>query len=127
MSGNLTKASKLVDEYLSARAERLEKAKELKNLEEKEGGLKKTLIDMMIESGAKCIGGSKGVVNRKRKYKPTAKSWDAIYDYIWQNRAFDLLQKRLAEAAVKLRWDDQIPIPGVEAFPVDDLTVSGEE
>jgi hypothetical protein len=37
----------------------------------------------------------------------------ALEGYIREHGALDLLQRRLTESAVKLRWDDGIQIPGV--------------
>lgn len=44
--------------------------------------------------------------------------WDAIWKYIIKNKAYDLLQKRLHESAVKARWEAKEKIPGVKEFVI---------
>jgi hypothetical protein len=51
--------------------------------------------------------------------------WEEVYKYIKANDAFDLLQRRLTETAVKLRWDDGIRLPGIETLRVYDVSISG--
>jgi hypothetical protein len=41
-----------------------------------------------------------------------------------EHGAWDIMQKRLTQTAIDLRWEDGVSIPGVEAFPVDDLSIS---
>lgn len=115
-----------VDEYIEVRTRRKELASATAALEEVEKKLKKQLIEISFSIETKTLPGKLGHVERTRKVKPTARNWDAVYEYIHKYKAFDLLQKRLTETAVKSRWDDSVQIPGIEAFPVDDLTVVGE-
>lgn len=119
--------SSLVDQYISKRTERLLADKAAKKLAEEEGALKAQLIKICIDSKTKALGGSKGVVNYERKQKPTVTNWEALYQYITENNAFELLQRRLGESAVIERWEDEIVIPGVGTWPVDNLTISGKE
>ena len=45
-----------------------------------------------------------------------------VYNFILRNDRFDLLQRRLSDAAVKEMWQDGQSVPGVEPFNV--ITVS---
>lgn len=45
--------------------------------------------------------------------KPFISDFSQLEGYIIEHGALDLLQKRLTESAVKLRWEDGINIPGV--------------
>lgn len=116
-----------VDEYIELRTRRKKLAAEVATLEAEEKKKKKELIEISISIQTKTLPGHLGHVERNRKSKPTVKNWDAVYAYIRQYDAFDLVQRRLTEAAVKMRWEDGVQIPGIEVFPVDDLTVVGEK
>ncbi len=122
----IAEITKLVDAYIIKTAERLAADKVAKKLKNEENALKKQLIDIAIASDAKSLGGSRGTLNYDRKNKPTVCDWDALYTYIRQFGAFELLQKRLSEGAVTERWEDKIVVPGVTTFPVDDFTISGK-
>lgn len=50
--------------------------------------------------------------------------YSQLEEYIVQNRATDLLQKRLTESAVKLRMEDGIAIPGVGVMTEEKLKLS---
>lgn len=118
--------AKLVDSYIVKKAARLIADKKAAELKKEEDDLKKKLVEIAIESKAKSLGGSHGTVNYHRKNKPTVTDWDALYAYIKAHDAWELLQKRIGEKAVEERWEDEIVVPGVGTFPVDELTISGK-
>lgn len=117
--------STLVDSYVASRNERLSFAKVLADYERAEKERKQELIKYLIEHKLTAAGGSLGIVKLQTKVKPQTEDWEEVYRYIKQNDAFDLLQRRLTETAVKLRWEDGIKIPGIGSFEVSDLTISG--
>lgn len=121
----IEKTAALVDMYIRTRAARLKSQQETTKLEEEEKNLKRLLIEIAIASKVISLGGSVGVVNYRRNFKPKVEDWDLVYGYISKHGAFELLQKRLGEKAVEERWEDSIAIPGIVKFPVDDLTISG--
>jgi hypothetical protein len=45
-------------------------------------------------------------------------------EYIKATGSVDLLQKRVTESAVKLRWDAGVSLPGVEKTTKDVITVT---
>lgn len=122
----LSELSKLVDEFVAQRRDRLAADRVAAILKEKENVLKEEVIRELQLNNATLVGGSSGaVVKLQEKEKPVANDWSKLYAYIREHDAFDLLHKRITEGAVKLRQDDGIEIPGVEMFKVYDLTVSG--
>lgn len=120
----LNELSELVDKYAETRNARLQKDKEAAELKAEENSLKDRLIDVMRDQHVSTVGGREFVVTHRVKMKPVATDWSAIYAYIRYSDAFDLLQKRLTEAAVKLRWEDGVQIPGVASYGVDELSIS---
>lgn len=122
----IEETSRLVDDYIRKRTERLLAAKVAEKLEEEEKALKKQLLQIAIDGKAKSLGGTLGTLNYSRVNKPTVTDWEALYAYIKEFGAFELLQKRIGEKAVEERWEDDIVVPGVGTFPVDNFTISGK-
>ena len=63
-------------------------------------------------------------VVRTRKIASNVVSWPDLLDHIRTTGSLDLLQKRVTESAVKLRWDSGAQIPGVEQTFKDSLTIA---
>lgn len=120
----LKELSLLVDNFAKTRDARIEKDKEAAALKAEENELKDRLIAIMRDQKVATVGGSEFVVTHRVKMKPVAQDWSEIYAYVRDNDAFDLLQKRLTEGAVKLRWEDNIVIPGIGSYGVDELSIS---
>lgn len=123
---DLANLTQLVDAYIAKRIDRLLADKAAALLKAEENQLKKNLLEIRAASGAKSLGGTLGTLNWHRKNKPIVENWGALYAYIKQYDAFELLQRRIGEKAVEERWEDGIVIPGVTTFPVDDLTIVGK-
>lgn len=115
----------IVEEYVATKAQRLQMQKLTDALEVKEKQLKESIIQALRNKDLKPLGEAASKVTLSSKDKPTVSDWPKVYDFIYANHAIDLLQKRLTETAVKLRWDDNISIPGVDKFPVYDISVTG--
>jgi hypothetical protein len=112
----------IVVEYVMAKAARLQQQKAVDILEQKEKELKAQIIALM--RAGTSLGPSTSKVTLVTKTKPVADSWEAIYGFIKSTGAFDLLQRRLTETAVQARWEDNIEIPGINKFPVYDISIS---
>ena len=89
--------------------ERLEHDRASKNLKQEVDNLTAEIMKFMHANNLTEVDGSRIVT----KQKPYISDWTALNEYIKEHDATDLLQKRLTESAVKLRWDDDIQIPGV--------------
>lgn len=119
-----TEMGQLADDYSAARDFRLAEAKKVKKLEEAEKALKTSLISAMAMAEIKAIGGQVVTITLKEKDEPTVINWEDVYGFIKEHDAFDLLQKRLSNPAVVLRWEDAIEIPGISTYPVQKLSIS---
>jgi hypothetical protein len=62
------------------------------------------------------VAGKVARVQVDTKPVPQVKDWDAFYKYVARNKAFELLQRRLSDGAVKERWENGKVVPGVERF-----------
>jgi hypothetical protein len=114
----------LVANYINARAERLALEKKVEAMVEQETMLKDTIIAQYRESGITKLGTEFGTVKMNELIEPVATNWPEVWDYIRQTGEFDLLHKRLANIAVKARWEEGKEIPGVTSTTVFKLTVS---
>lgn len=119
------KLQNIVLQYVSKKAERLAKQKETDKLKEEEEALKTAIIACLRGADLKPLGANASNVTLSTKMKPTVADWPKLYGFIYKHEAIDLLQKRLTESAVQLRWDESIVIPGVDKFPVYDISVKG--
>lgn len=113
-----------VDLLYTLREDRINAEKEVVKRKKVEAEVKQEIIDEMRNEGVSSIGGAHGQVSLRIKDKPVARDWDALYSYIKENDAFDLLHKRLTEKAITLRWEDELEVPGVDKFPVPVLSLS---
>jgi hypothetical protein len=116
--------SDLINQYISLRAQRIVKEKEAAEIQELEEDLKKTIISKFREGDIKAMGSTNGLVKMMKTEEPVANDWLAVWEYIRENDAFELLHRRLTNTAVKERWDAGIEIPGVGRTDVYKLTVS---
>jgi len=110
-------------QYDLAKAERLAADRAARVLKSKEDELSMLLVAHCREQGA-GVDMADVVLEYDTKLSPVANDWAAIHEYIKENDAIDLVQKRLTESAVKLRWDDNIIIPGVGDKLVEKIKVT---
>lgn len=113
-----------IDKLYALRAERLEAEKQIKVMKSNELALRITIKRLLDAASLEGGRGASASASIQYSTEPTAKDWPAIYDYIRDNDAFDMLQRRLASTAVKDRWDSGIIIPGIEKFDTWDLSVT---
>ena len=114
----------LADEWWTLRASRLTIEKEVAKIREQESKAKSALLQSLTENNVTSVGGQKVRVTHVVKDKPSVSDWSVFYEYIQQTGSFDLLQRRVGERAVKDRWDEGVKIPGVESFPIDEISYS---
>jgi len=109
----------LVTAYDVARTTRLAQDKIAEELKHTETVLKNQLIEKLKEQELTVAGNAKVFFTLRTKERKQVIDWEAFYDYIEQNHAFDLLQRRVNEAAIDEREE---AIPGVTSYEYDDLS-----
>lgn len=110
------------DRLYELRQKRLEEQKKVDLIEAEEKALKEHIIQNLPKSEASGVAGKVARVTVVTKEVPQVDDWDSFYKYVKRTGAFDLMQRRLTEAAVKERWEAGEEIPGVKHFQV--VTVS---
>lgn len=104
---------RLLAEAKAKEQERLAADRQAKLLKAEEDDCKAVLMAAMQKMGITSLNGAGASATIVTKDKPYIADYSALEGYIVEHRAIDLLQKRLTESAVKLRWEDGIQIPGV--------------
>jgi hypothetical protein len=102
-------ANKLIETYVLLRDKK--KALQDKHKEELEPfdeGLMKIeakLMDLMESSGVEKLGGAAGTAFTKVNTSVTVSDWEQVLDYVRENDAYDLLERRVAKTAAMERGD----------------------
>ena len=113
-----------IDKLYELRSQRLDVEKVVKTMKSDELALRvhiKQMLDSINLDGAKGSAATAAVIT---SVDPVAKDWLQIYEFIRENDAFDMLQKRLSSIAVKERWESGILVPGIEKFDNWDLSIT---
>ena len=113
-----------IDQLYEARAERLAKAKEVKDLQIKEAAAKVQVLALLRESGLEKASGKLATAGITTEDIPFVKDWDAVFDYIKSNDRFDLVQRRIGVVAWRDLFRDNILVPGTEAAVDTDISLT---
>lgn len=112
------------DLYAEVRELRLAMDKVVEGMKKRESEIREYIIQNLSKSDDTGAAGKAYRAQIVKKVKPSVKDWEKLYDFIVENDRFDLLQKRVAEKAVKDLWDDGADVPGVERFNVVDVSIT---
>ena len=113
-----------IDQLYEARAERLAKAKEVKDLQIKEAAAKVQVLALLRESGLEKASGKLATAGILESDIPIITDWERVYGYIKDNNRFDLLQKRIGVQAWRDLYLDSILVPGTEAGTDTDISLT---
>ena len=113
----------VVSDLDAIHADRLAADKVAKELASTEARLKQELINFMVEQDVKSIGSEKYMFSVKEKTRVNVTDWEQVYDYIHEHDAYDILYRRLNEAAVLARAEDGSHIPGTEDYVLNELSI----
>lgn len=95
----------LVQEYIGLRDAKDEIKREaeakVQDLQVKMDAISHTLLDHFKESGIDKAGTPFGTAYRTVKSRYWTNDWDAMYTFIAENNAFELLEKRLHQSNMK--------------------------
>ena len=84
-------------------------------LQEQQRKLENVMLKQLLDSGVDSMRTASGTFYRQEKMKASASDWQALYDWIKDNDAFDALERRIKTAFVKEHMEehDGTPPPGV--------------
>ena len=104
------------DRLFTLREQRLNAQKEVDKLASEESAIKEHIINTLPKSEASGVAGKLARVTVVTKQVPQVKDWDKFYAHVKKTGQFELLQRRLTDAAIKERWEAGKQVPGVESF-----------
>jgi hypothetical protein len=110
-------------QYDYAKAERLVADRAARDLKTKEDELYAAIVLHCNENGGAGVDMGDILVEYMATQEPVGEDWAAIHQWIVANDAMDLVHKRLTVTAVKLRWDDDVEIPGIGRKLVEKIKV----
>ena len=114
----------IAQEYNNLRAARLALSRQVDTMEVEEKAKKKLLMDMLVALKINSVGDTERVYAIITQDEPTVEDMGKLYKHIQKTGEFDLLYKRVNNAAVKERWELGKAVPGVGKFPVQTLSVT---
>ena len=111
------------DKLYELRNRRLLEQKKVDAIAAEETALKEHIIQTLPKSEASGIAGKLARVTVVTKEVPQVEDWDLFYKHIKKTGSFDLMQRGLATAAIKARWEDGKEVPGVKHFNVVSISM----
>lgn len=112
------------DRLYQLRQKRLEMQREVDKVAAEESALNEHIINTLPKSEASGVAGKLARVTVVTKQIPQVKDWDAFYKYVKKTGQFDLMQRRIAGAAIKERWEAGKEVPGVEHFNAVSISIN---
>lgn len=109
MSEEMT-VDKLVSIFIKMRDARDEIKREaddkIKDIEAQMDAVNQKLLDLMGSQGADSIKTPHGTVYRSVKSRYWTNDWESMYDFIHENDAYELLERRLHQSNMKQFLED---------------------
>lgn len=96
----------------------------LKPQEDAVAALEAELQHAMIASKFESVASKNATCSLKRTEFAEVTDFRAVQKYVVKNDAWDLIRKQVNVGAARLRWDDNLTIPGVEKGVRVDLSVT---
>jgi len=112
------------DKLFELRNKRLAEQKKVDEIAAEESALKNHIIENLPKSEASGVAGKLARVTVVTKQVPQVEDWDAFYKYVKKTGSFDLMQKRLTDAAIKERWEAGKEVPGVKHFNAVSVSIN---
>lgn len=107
-----------VDKLYAMRAERLALQTKVAAIKSDEHLLTEHLIKNLSKEKAEGIKGKVAKAGVNKSVVGHVTDWKKFHAYVKKNNAFELLQRRCNDKALKERWEDKKTVPGVEPFNI---------
>lgn len=115
----------LIDALAAKKAEISAKEAEKKKLEDEAKALKDQIIAKAKEEGVTQATGKLARATISDKTYPQVTDWDKFYEFIHDNKFYQLLYRRPASVACNELFESQGTIPGVEKFVKREVNITG--
>lgn len=108
--------SDAIEILASIREEIAELNRKLKDLSKQESEQQQQLMTLLEEHGMKRVSNNSYTVSINESQVPTVQDWDAFYQYIHDNNAAYLLERRPSTKPYRELLEQGIEVPGVVPF-----------
>lgn len=99
-------------------------ALKMQPLKDAAAALEAELQHAMIAAKMESVASKNATISLKRTEFAEVTDFKAVQKFVVKNDAWDLLRKQVNVGAARLRWEDDITIPGVEKGVRVDLSVT---
>lgn len=96
----------------------------LKPLKDAADALETDLLNAMLAAKLESVAVKEATISLKRTTFAELYDDKAFFEYVGKKKAWDLVQKRVAVGACRVRWEDKLVIPGVRPGERVDLSVT---
>ena len=109
---------KKIDELQYIRAKRMEAQKVVEGIQKEERILGDEIMLEMEQLDTFKISGQNATASLQINTVPTVKDWGKVYEWVHNNEAYHLFQRRLSATAFREELENRQgeEIPGIEAF-----------
>lgn len=114
----------MIDSLYAARADRIEKQREVDAMKLQERDLQASIMAKLEKQGISSGRGSLATASITKSVQPQVADWKKVYAYIRKEDAFHLLHQRVASTAWRELHEAGKKVPGIEAMPVQDLSLT---
>ena len=105
-----------IDHMFELRERKRELNAELKDIDEQYKGLEQQLIDALDKDDLMQTRSAKATATVSSVTVPSVTDWDRFYDYVLENDALHLLERRVAAAPWRELMEAGEAVPGTEPF-----------
>lgn len=113
-----------IDRMGRVREARISGERRVKKLKAVEDELREEIRCAMLERNMTVVGGRLWRVSSRPDTNYSVVSWEDLYEYIYEHKAWELLHKRLGVGAAQEHIDDIGTLPGVEVSETTKLMVT---
>jgi hypothetical protein len=113
-----------IDQLQLMRKDRQAQEKLVKEMKAREDKLEEHIIEKLKMQKLDGAKGKRATAAIQKKTVAQVTDWEALFDYIMDKDAFELIQRRVNNKAYLERLDAKQRIPGVEPFHYEDLSLT---
>jgi hypothetical protein len=113
-----------VDLLYKNRSKRIEMQRAVDTLKEGEVALEHNIRELLKQQGLDSGRGKDATASVAKRTVGHVQDWDKFQKYIKKTGEFDLMQRRINDAAYRERLEAGHAVPGVEAVVVESLSLT---
>jgi hypothetical protein len=113
-----------VDALYKMREKRLLAQRKVDASKEEETALRDHVLQAFGKDDVEGAKGSLAMCSITRNTVADVNDWDALYEYIYKEKAFDMIQRRVNDSSYRDRLEQGVVVPGVQPFVVIGLSIT---